>query len=91
MDKINKIDKTIQKIQWEADYDVHLLLDKAKGLRNDMDKLITKLTALGLCANINELGEVQSRGYEIDGLCRKIVVQRRILSFMQSYLKEDKK
>ena len=72
------------KIEGDLIYDVESLINNAKGLQHDMEILVRKLQKDGGKANINELGEVQNRGWIIDGLCRKIVVQNKILELLQS-------
>lgn len=62
---VGYLDRTIRHL----DYTTEDLIRRAANLRDDMDALVKKLTADPYSRTINELGEVQGRGFDVDRLC----------------------
>lgn len=72
----------------EAERVVERLVAQAKTVQEQMERLQENLAANGVNANINELGELQGRGLELDRLCGEFGVHK-IMSKRLQFASQD--
>lgn len=72
----------------EIAYAVRELRDRARWLKENMERLVARIDEQGAEASINTLGEVQSMGLEVDRLCSKVGFLRDAKLARKNTLKE---
>jgi chlorite dismutase len=72
----------LTEMQRQVDVTAGRLVDAANGLRDEMQRLSEKVGDRG-DYSVNELGEVQGRGFDVDRLCVKLRAQMDSLETAQ--------
>lgn len=76
---IEEIRRDLKYYEAEIESRVENLISSASSIKRDMERLIEQFSDRGVNANFNSLGEIQSRGCDMDRQLGELAVMRDLL------------